>query len=262
MPGAVFGDFLAAARAHLDVATSIDDSMIFSPGVVAADLQRLIAVMARYCDDLAPCDEVEASSRSDLHPWERAAIDMGTALRLAGECLSRGAGKPAGSEMNAFKPGRGQHLAAAATALAAGRDLLHTHFVIEPGGLMRGRSEWAPAITSTSVTRALASEIARWSATLAPFTSRLAASAALEALPRGPGLTVWEEIRGEFASASQWLRTVGAAVGAALDTDPVQSADAELLSAIPAAAPPQQLRPRSSGESVPELCHARRCHPG
>jgi hypothetical protein len=121
---AVFGDFLTAAQAHLEVATAIDDSMIFSPDAVAVDLHRLIAVLARYCDDLAPCDEVEASSRSDLHPWERAVIDMGTALHLAAECLSRAADKRAIGEMSAFQPGRAQHLEAAATALAAGRDPL------------------------------------------------------------------------------------------------------------------------------------------
>jgi hypothetical protein len=199
--------------------------MIFSPDV-AAGLHRLIAVMARYCDDLAPCDEVEASRRGDLHPWERAAVDMGTALHLAAECLSRGAGKPASGEVTVLEPGRAQHLAAAATALAAGRDLLQTHFDARPGGLVQGRSEWATAITSASVTRALAGEIARWSATLAPFTSRLAApAAAMAALPRGPGMTAGEETYGEFASASQWLRTVGPAVRAALDADPVRPAD-------------------------------------
>jgi hypothetical protein len=254
VPTAVFGEFLAAAKDHLEVATAIDDSMIVRPDVVAADLHRLIAVMARYCDDLAPCDEVEASRRSDLHPWERAAIDMGTALHLAAESLSRGADNPDGGNVSVFKPGRAEHLAAAATALAAGRDLLHTHFAIEPSGLIEEMSEWAPAITSASVTRALAGEIARWSATLAPFTSRLAASVALEALPRGPGLAVWGEVCGELASASLWLRAAGAAARGALDADPVRSADAELLSAIPVAAPPPQLRPRSSGESVPELC--------
>lgn len=136
---------------------------------------------------------------------------MGTALRLAGDCLGRGAGKSASGEASAVKPGRAQHLAAASIALAAGRDLLHTHFVMEPGGLIRGRSEWAPAITSASVTRALTSEIARWSVTLASFTSRLAASAALQALPRGPGTAAWEEACQELASASQWLRAVDAA---------------------------------------------------
>jgi hypothetical protein len=140
-------------------------------------------------------------------------------------------------------------------AHASGRDLLHTHFDVQPGGLVEGRSEWATAITSTSVTRAVANEIARWSAALAPFTSRPAASAAMAGLPRGPGMAVWGEIYGELADASQWLRTVGPAVRAALAADLVQPADSELLSAIPAAAPPQQLRPRSTGEAAPESCH-------
>jgi hypothetical protein len=254
MPGPVFGDFLAAAQAHLEAATVIGDGMIASPEAVGAGMHRLVAVMARYCTDLAPCDEVQASSRNDLRPWERAAIDMETALSLAGECLSRGAAAPDGGEPGAARPGRAGHLAAAASALAAGRDLLHTHFTVGPGGWLRDRSEWAPAVTSAAVTRALADEIARWSAALAPFTARLAASAAFEGLPRGPGMAAWEEAFGDFASASQWLRTVGDAARAAHDADPVQPADAELLSAIPAAAPPAQLPPRPSGESVPELC--------
>jgi hypothetical protein len=39
--------------------------------------------MSRYLDDLAPCDEVEASTWSDLRAWERVVIDAGEALRTA-----------------------------------------------------------------------------------------------------------------------------------------------------------------------------------
>jgi hypothetical protein len=110
----------------VEAATAVDDSLIISPDIVAVNLHRLITVMVRYCDDLATCDEVEASTRRDLRPWERASIDMGTALRMAADRVSRGAGKGAGKrddEAGTLRAGRAQHLADAATALGAGRDL-------------------------------------------------------------------------------------------------------------------------------------------
>jgi hypothetical protein len=44
-----------------------------------------------------------------------------------------------------------------ATVLAAGRDLLHTHFAPGPRGRLH-RSTWAPIIASEQVTRALLAE--------------------------------------------------------------------------------------------------------
>ena len=83
MPAAVFGDFLAAASEHLEAAVTLGEEDLTRPPAVAEELSRLVAVMSRYCDDLAPCDQVEASGRDDLHPWERAAIDAAGALRIA-----------------------------------------------------------------------------------------------------------------------------------------------------------------------------------
>jgi hypothetical protein len=82
MPAAVFGDFLAAASEHLEAAVTVREEDLTRPPAVAEELSRLVAVMSRYCDDLAPCDRVEASGRDDLHPWERAAIDAAGALRI------------------------------------------------------------------------------------------------------------------------------------------------------------------------------------
>ena len=147
---------------------------------------------------------------------------------------------------------RARHLEAAATELAAGRDLLHTHLAIDPDGLTLERSEWASAVTSVPVTRALANEAGQWSLRLAPFTAWLADSAAAYARPDGPGQTLSVSVRTEFATASQWLQAAGAAVHLALRSDPVRPADAELLCAIPAAMVPR--RPVSDGESVAELC--------
>lgn len=84
---------------------------------------------------------------------------------------------------------RARHLAAAATQLTAGRDLLHSHLATGLNGVTRGRSEWALVVTSLPVTRALASEIARWSGQLAPFTAWLAGSAMTHSPPLMPGQT-------------------------------------------------------------------------
>ena len=128
MPGAVFGDFLAAASEHLEAAVTVREEDLTRPPAVAEELSRLVAVMSRYCDDLAPCDQVEASGRDDLHPWERAAIDAAGALRIASGCVRRASGQAAADQVSGTAvPQRAQHLAAAAAVLAAGRDLLHTH---------------------------------------------------------------------------------------------------------------------------------------
>ena len=254
MPGAVFGDFLAAAREHLEAAVAVREDAVTWPSAVAQELSRLVAVMSRYCGDLAPCDQVEASGRDDLHPWERAAIDAGAALRIAAGCLRRAAVEAVGDLVSGTAPQRAQQLEAAATELAAGRDLLHTHLATDPDGLTLERSEWAYAVTSVPVTRALANEVGQWSLRLAPFTAWLASSAVAYARPDGPGQTVPVSVRTEFATASQWLQAAGAAVHLALYVDPVRPADAELLCAIPAAMVPQRQRPSSAGESVAELC--------
>ena len=254
MPGAVFGDFLAAAREHLEATVAVRENEVTWPSAVAEELSRLVAVMSRYCDDLAPCDQVEASGRDDLHPWERAAIDAGAALRIAAGCLRRAAVEPVGDLVSGTAPQRARHLEAAATELAAGRDLLHTHLATDPDGLTLERSEWAYAVTSVPVTRALANEVGQWSLRLAPFTAWLASSAVAYARPDGPGQTVPVSVRTEFATASQWLQAAGAAVHLALYIDPVRPADAELLCAIPAAMVPQRQRPSSAGESAAELC--------
>jgi len=253
MAGAVFGDFLAAGREHLEAAVAVRAGKVTPPSAIAQGLARLVTVMSRYCDELAPCDEAEASGRDDLHPWERAAIDAGTALHIAAGCLRRAAAQAAGDPVSGTAPQRARQLEAAATELAAGRDLLHTHLTVNPDGLMADRSDWASAVTSVPVARALANEIGQWSLRLAPFTAWLAGSAAAYARPDGPGQAVPASVRTELATASQWLQAAGAAIRPALDADPVRPADAELLRAIPAGTVPQR-RPATAAEPVSELC--------
>jgi len=168
MPDAVFGDFLAAASEQMEGAVTVREEEATGLPAVAEELSRLVAVMSRYCDDLAPCDEVEASGRNDLHPWERAAVDVAAALHIAAGCVRRATDEAAADQVSGTVSRRARHLAAAAAELAAGRDLLHTHLATDPDGLTRERSEWASAVTSVSVTRALVNEMARLSLRLAP----------------------------------------------------------------------------------------------
>jgi len=251
---AVLGDFLAAASEHLEAAVVVGDGQVTELPAVARDLHRLVAVMSHCLEDLTPCDAVEASFRDDLHAWERAVIDAGAALHTAAACLRRSADEP-GDQAVAAVSWRARHLAAAATQLAAGRDLLHTHLGSDPGGLTRDRSEWGLVVTSLPVTRALAYEVARWAQQLAPFAAWLAGSATSYALRRAPDQDAPAAVRDELASASQWLQVASAAVRPALDADPVRTTDTDLLDAIPAAAAPRRHRPDAAGESVTELCY-------
>jgi hypothetical protein len=231
-----------------------DRRVALLPAVVPP-LHRLVTVMSLYLEDLAPCDEVEAAGRADLHVWERAVIDAGAALRIAADCLSRSAADLGpGGPPDEPVPSGARHLTAAAAELAAGRDLLHTHIALGPDRLAHERSEWAPVVMSLPVTRALANEIAACSARLAPFTAWLAGVATPHISRRLADQLFVLSPREELASASLWLRAAGAALSPALDADPVRAADAELLGEIPAAFPPQRQPLGPAAESVTELC--------
>ncbi len=207
--------------------------------------------MSRLCDDLAPCDGVEASSRDDLRPWEHAALDVGTALGLATACLRRGADNLASDQPPSRQAGL---LAAAAAELTAGRDLLETHRGTDPAGLTDDRSEWAPVVTSVPVTRALVNELARWSRQLSPFIAQLASLARSYAGPGETGQVLLRGLHAELSDASQWLQAAGTAVRPALEVDPLRPADTELLQAIPVAMVPPRQRPGTVPEPDAELC--------
>ena len=255
MTSAVLGDFLGAGRRHLEAAVAAGDRRVVSLPAVVPPLHRLVTAMSLCLEDLAPCDEVEAAGRTDLNVWERAVVDAGAALRIATDCLCRGvADLSPGEPPNEPVPSGARYLTAAAAELAAGRDLLHTHIVLGPDGLGHERSEWAPVVMSLPVTRALANEIAAWSARLAPFTAWLAGLATPHISRRLADQLFVLSPREELASASLWLRAASAALCPALDADPVQAVDAELLGDIPAAFPPQRQPLGSAAESVAELC--------
>ena len=252
----MFGDFLGAGRQHLEAAVAGRDRQDACLPAVVPSLHRLVTIMSLYLEDLAPCDDVEAAGRTDLHVWERAVIDTGAALRIAADCLYRSAADLSASEpVSEPAPSGARQLADAATELMAGRDLLHTHIVLGPDRLVQERSEWAPVVTSLPVTRAISNEIAAWSARLAPFTAWLAGLATPHISRRLTDQLFVLSPREELASASQWLRAASAALHPALDADPVRGVDLQLLRAIPAAFPPQRQPLGAAAESITELCN-------
>ena len=204
------------------------------PAAVIRQLLRLTAVLTGYLRDVAPFDPATASTRADLTWWQSAAIDMNTALGSATAALAAAAGP--GS------PAEDSLLAGAATALAAGRDLLHTHYLPGPDCVPDVSSLWSQVITSPSAERALADHVARWSLLLALLAERAAAP--------GPGHPAGGE--GALSAAAGWLRIAAAAADTARQADPPASADLITLYAIPVAAP-ERVAPRR-GEPDAELC--------
>jgi hypothetical protein len=183
----------------------------------------------------------EVVTRTDLSPWDRAAVDASTALHNAADYLDKAIaiGGPASP---AHRPGDApaRCLAAAATSLAIGRDLLHTHRTTTPDELWAERSPWAPAVTSPTITRALTAQITRWAHQLAPWAASLASADPAQALAP-------PAVRDALHSATLWLWTAGAAA------HPATADDTRLLHAIPSAQQPERLPP-SSAEAMTELC--------
>ena len=253
MTPAVFGDFLDAARLHLAAATEAwDRDPAYLPAMVPP-LHQMVTVMALYAEDLAGWDGIEAAARTGLDAWERPVIDLG-ALGIAAGCLHRSAAElgPGGPVSDA--PPAARHLADAAAELAAGRDLLYTHVTSGPDGLTQDRSEWAPVVTSLPVTRALAAEIAAWSAWLAQFTGWLTGPATPQLSRRLARQFSAVSPQEEIISAGQWLRAASTALHPASGTGSGKAADAELLHAIPAAFPPPRQPPGAAAESIAGLC--------
>jgi hypothetical protein len=239
-----FGDFLRRADEQMAAATACSQSETADPGVVVGELRRVVGGMARYLEDRVPRYAAGVAGGPGLAPWERAVVDAGTALRKAGDCLNVDVGAASIRE-HRLNYGVANCLAAAATSLTVGRDLLHTHLATGPDDLWDHRSAWAPVVTSLPVTRALLAEVAGWSRQLALIAAGLVAAHPSDA---AEGLVV----RGALQGAA-WLWEVGVAVTPAEVADPVTADDRRLLQAIPAAYSPGRVVP-GGHESVAELC--------
>ena len=253
-----FGDFAAAARAllHRDISAS-DVSPGHRPhtartgtvGKFTRSMASALAVMDRYAADIAAVLASEPR-RHEAHlpgSWPRASIQAEEAIHNASAFLPSApvAAIPRGGP-HAADPAA-QTLDAAATALATGRDLLHTHVTARPDGSRIDRSEWGPVVTSEPVARALLLELGLWARRIAEHGARIALPG--PAAQRGSG-----EERYRLNTACQWLWVLDSAVQAAQRHQPVSSSDVMLLHAIPASTLESRRIP-GPAETITGLCH-------
>jgi hypothetical protein len=245
---ATFGDFLRPAGEHIAAAVSIRDELPAEAtfGVIR-QFARLLSTLVHYLDDLPVPDEFEAAIAAEpLSPEAQTVLDTRIALRRGAQSLRYAMNTLADAVIDDSHPAV-QHLSAAAGFLAAGRDLLQTHFATSPGGTGERHSYWAPVITSPPVTAALLGEIAGCALRLAPWTARLSVpETTARDLPAAAGLAALT------ASHCTWV--AGAAVQAAQRRHPPTPDASRLLCAIPANFPPPRVAP-SDGEQVSDLGH-------
>jgi hypothetical protein len=139
-----------------------------------------------------------------------------------------------------------QHLASANSYLAAGRDLLQTHFTTGPAGDRVGTSPWAAVITSPPVTSALLTEFAGSARRLAVWTARLANAGS-------PYAGLLAMAYRALHITSRWLHIAGVSGQRAQRYNPAASDAHRLLDAIPANIPPPR-QPIREAETIAELC--------
>lgn len=129
-----------------------------------------------------------------------------------------------------------RELGAAASAITAARDLLHTHFQTSADGTRRDQSEWAPVITSAPVRRALLDELAQWSRHIVSHGTRITS-----AIPRdGSGLTAGQR---RVLAICQPLTALITEVETARNREPVTREDVRQLYRIPASTLPPRSVP-------------------
>jgi hypothetical protein len=245
---ATFGDFLRPAGEHIAAAVSIRDELPAEAtfGVIR-QFGRLLSVLVHYLDDWPVPDEFEAAMAAEpLKLEEQTVLDTRIALRRGAQSLRYAMNTLADTVIDDSHPAV-QHLTAAAGFMAAGRDLLQTHFATGPSGTRERRSHWASVITSRPVTDALLSEIAGYALRLAPWTARLSVPETTAGdIPAATGLAALT------ASHCTWV--AGAAVQAAHRHRPPSADGRRLLCAIPVNFPPSRVAP-SGHEQVSDLCH-------
>ena len=164
MTAATFGELAGQARAHLEMAAGLPDTALRGESAIegARVAGRMARTLSRYLADIAPYGMAEAVMNRHLGEPVRAVVDAREALRMAAMSLRGGVGDLGSPEGEAPSPLSG-HLSAAAVALAAGRDLLQTHFSSDPAGQRSPRSDWAAVVTSAPLTGAIQAEVAGWS---------------------------------------------------------------------------------------------------
>ena len=241
---AVLGELLGPAGEHITAAVSFRGQLPSSAqyGVVR-QLDRFIATLTRYLVDLPPPSALNPN-REPLRDAASRAAPARLALDRAAQSLRPAQTGRTDTAAGDTHPVVG-HLAAAAGYLAAGRDLLHTHFADGPAGPQAPASYWAPVITSSPVSAALLSELASYTETLASWITRQRVAGRLKA---GAPTSALLALRG----AEPWLRAAATGIRAAQhEHHPLLAR--RLLDAIPANTPPP--RPSlTADETIADLC--------
>ena len=135
---ATFGDFLHAA--HRDLADTGEQGLARGDvAEVSLSMLRLITVIGSYLQDISPAlSDTPAGRQLRRGPWDRAFIQAREALSNTAAYLIRsGAGGHQWPAPPSASP-LARRLYDAARSLAAGRDLLHTHFTPGPVGDCHG----------------------------------------------------------------------------------------------------------------------------
>ena len=242
----VFGDFLAQASGHIATAVSIRDPLPDEDlsGVVRG-LDRIVTTLASYVADVPLPEEFGQPHPGDGSAREmRAVREARIALRRSSQAL-RPAAATAQTGQEPPHPAA-WHLARAAEQLAAGRDLLHTHFAADPSGAWTSTSSWGRVTYSPPIIDALLSEIGGLAAKLAPWMMRLSLEPpSHSAMPAATGLSLND--------ASRWLWIAGLRVETHLRQHAPSEPARLALAAIPPNLPPAY-QPVDATETVPELC--------
>jgi len=230
--GATFGDFLDDARRQV-AARGRAPAGGEDLRDTTQSIRRVIVVLGRYARDLAGAPVTGPHQGGDPEsPWQQAAIAAYRELNLAARHLT----PPASPKLNfGTRPSSGtaRQMDGAAVMLQAGRELLDTHVGSAPDGTPIHRTEWAPALASPPVRRALLAEVADLAARVAATSDQIAAA---------PGWRGAPGLRRVLREAGQRLRIAAEFVQAASQHEPVPTAQRELLRAVPGSAlPPRRL---------------------
>ncbi len=240
---ATFGELVGKVGADLNAAAAYAGPMDeYVLDAALGQLRRLVLTLSRYMEDVAPHDLMSADSMPDLAGWMKAAVEAREALELAAGNL--GAGPEGGPDRQPVDPVVGI-LDAAATSLAAGRDLLFTHFATDSDGTLRDRSGWSAALRSERVGRALVESVSTWSEKLTRLVDSLSPAP-------DPGRSSPLPTHLRLAGARHWLEAARLALQRGMRDDPVTAADMALLMSIPGNAIPGRPVPKEP-ESVPVL---------
>jgi hypothetical protein len=130
---ATFGDFLRPAGEHIAAAVSIHDELPAGAAFGAiGQFGRLLSTLVHYLDDLPVPDEFSAAMAAEpVSPETQTVLDTRIALRRGAQSLRYAMTTLADAVTDDSHPAV-RHLSAAAGFLAAGRDLLQTHFRHQP----------------------------------------------------------------------------------------------------------------------------------